>query len=152
MGVKNKIDRKKLEEVMKEIRIMKENEESRHMNSEIESNISNVGNIKSRGGSSYGRSMCTDISEDRLSTREVGKLKRLIVEREKWERRNNILLKGVKLENEEKFKKVGGKECVSEFLRENLDKVCKVESCRISGKVIIIKLIRKRKRSNEEEE
>lgn len=47
----------------------------------------------------------------------------MIVEREKWERRNNILLKGVKLENEEKFKKVGGKECVSEFLRENLDKV-----------------------------
>lgn len=65
MGVKNKIDRKKLEEVMKKIRIMKENEESRHTNSEIGSNISNVENIKSRGGSSYGRSMCTDISEDR---------------------------------------------------------------------------------------
>lgn len=48
---------------------------------------------------------CAQISEDRLSTREVGKLKRLIVEKEKWERRNNILLKGVKLENEEKFKK-----------------------------------------------
>lgn len=41
---------------------------------------------------------------------------------------------------------------MSEFLRENLDKVYKVESCRISGKVIIIKSIRKRKRSNKEEE
>lgn len=36
--------------------------------------------------------------------------------------------------------------------RQSAFRTCKVESCRISGKVIIIKLIKKRKRNNEEEE
>lgn len=130
----------KLEEALKEIRIMKENEKDRQTNSDIGSNITNIGNIKSSRCSSYEESFYTDKSEDRLSIREVGKLKRLVVEKEKQERKNNIVFKGIKLEKEDKIKKGEGKEWVEDFLRKNLDIDCKIESCRISGKVIIVKL------------
>jgi len=48
-------------------------------------------------GYSYG-SCAWVMSEDRLSGREVNKIKKWIVDKEKWKRRNNIVMKGVNID------------------------------------------------------
>lgn len=60
-------------------------------------------------------------SDDRLSTREVGKIKKLIIEKEKMERRNNIVIKGANLERVDRYKKEENEGWVKEFLKEKLD-------------------------------
>lgn len=50
----------------------------------------------SRGIGSYTESVMT-CSEDRLSNREIGKIKRWVSEKEKEKRRCNIVIKGMKL-------------------------------------------------------
>lgn len=61
-------------------------------------------------------------------------------EREKEERRNNIVLKSVRIEGEKKLIKGALKEWVKDFLKDKLGIVGNVEHCRLSGKVIIAKL------------
>lgn len=62
------------------------------------------------------------------------------MDKERNERRCNIVLKGVKtrMEGEEKDIRENLKEWVTKFLREKLE--CKVENCRLSGRVIIARL------------
>lgn len=64
------------------------------------------------------------------------------MDKERNERRCNIVLKGVKtrMEGEEKDIRENLKEWVTKFLREKLDMECKVENCRLSGRVIIARL------------
>lgn len=81
----------------------------------------------------------TDIIEDRLSMREVGKLKKLLGDREKEKRRNNFVMKGISLENYNDLKKKDLKEVqewVIKFLKDKVDIECNVEY-RWSGRVII---------------
>lgn len=87
----------------------------------------------SRKGSSYASSGISDISGDRLSLREVGKLKRWMKDKEKWDRRNNIVIKGVSMEGDEKEIRENMKGWVDNFLKERLDVKVNIESCRISG-------------------
>ncbi|KMQ86479.1 hypothetical protein RF55_14523 [Lasius niger] len=77
-------------------------------------------------------------NEDRLSTKEVNKLKKWVEEKEKEERRNNIVFKGIN--GVENIK--DGREWVKKFLNEKLDLDLegKVTQTRISGKVLIAKL------------
>lgn len=104
--------------------------------------------IRSRGSvrkdnSSWGGSVYTDISEDRLSFREVGKLKKWIVDKEKEERRNNIVIKGMRITGGENCRGEVLKGHVTRMLEEKLDlrdKDCKIETCRWSGNVIIAKI------------
>lgn len=63
----------KLEEMTKEINLMKEERDNRYEDNEI------VGNTRNKE-ESYAGSIYTDISEDRLSTRET---KKMIVDKEK---------------------------------------------------------------------
>jgi hypothetical protein len=97
---------------------------------------SNTSISRSRRSSSRGGSIYTSISEDRLSMREVGKIKKLISDKEKEERKNNIAIKGMGYVGDIRLLK----EKVQEFLKEDLEIECKIESCRMSGKVIIAKL------------
>jgi hypothetical protein len=68
--------------------------------------------------------------------REVGKIKKLISDREKEERKNNIAIKEMRYERDIRLLK----EKVQEFLKDNLEIECKIENCRMSGKMIIAKL------------
>lgn len=65
--------------------------------------------------------MATDNSEDRLSNAKVGKLKKWKTEREKEERRNNIVLKRVRMEGVERLIKGALKKWVRDFLKNKLD-------------------------------
>lgn len=94
----------------------------------------------SRRGSSWGGSMASSISEESLSIAEVGKLKKWLIKKEREERRNNIVLKGVRMEGDERLIKGALKEWVSDFLKKNIGVDGKIEHCRLSGKVIIAKL------------
>lgn len=80
------------------------------------------------------------VSEDRFSERDVGRLKRIIIEREKEERKNNIVIKGIGLTKEVEEGKKRREEWVKGFLTEKIGIECKVEYCRRSGTVIIVKL------------
>ncbi|KYN50453.1 hypothetical protein ALC57_00090 [Trachymyrmex cornetzi] len=87
-----------MEELGKKVRTLREVIENR--DKEREDGKSEAGDSgKSRGGSGtgscWGSRGCSDISEDRLSIREVGKLRKWMSDKEKRERRNNIVLKGV---------------------------------------------------------
>lgn len=81
----------------------------------------------SRNDSSYGGSGITNISDDRLSIKEVGKLKRW--DKEKKERKNNILLKGMRREGDEKILRENMKDWVEKFIRDRLDVKIKIENC-----------------------
>lgn len=48
-----------------------------------------------RNSCSYGLFHRSDISENRLSNKEINKLKKWVKEKEKEERRNNIVFKGI---------------------------------------------------------
>lgn len=131
---------KGLEEVMGEIA-------SRDKVGESEESENTGNRSRSRGSmkneSSWGGSVFTDISEDRLSLRKVGKLKKWIADKDKEERRNNIVIKGMRIERGEHCKGDVLKGHVTRMLKENLKlehKDYKVEFCRWSGKIIIVKL------------
>lgn len=84
-----------------------------------------------------------NISEDKLSMREAGKLKRWLGDEEKEERRKNFVIKGISTEayNELKGKDINDvKEWVKMFLKNKMDIDCNLEYCRWSTKVIIGKV------------
>ncbi|XP_024888803.1 uncharacterized protein LOC112465472 [Temnothorax curvispinosus] len=87
---------------------------------------------RSRGGSSYARSL---VSEGGLSDIEVGKLKRWMKDKEKEDRRNNVVIRGINLEQERDWK-----EWAQNFLRDKLGVRCKVINVRKSGTVTVVKL------------
>lgn len=62
--------------------------------------------------------MVSEGIKDRLSNVEVGKLKKWVSNKEKEERRNNIVLKGVKIKEKERIIKGALKEWVSDFFKE----------------------------------
>lgn len=92
------------------------------------------------GGSAYSMFSGTSrLSEDRLSVRELDKIKRLISNREREEReerKNNVVIKGLDEETEKEV----SIERVEAFFKDKLDTVCKVEACWRSGKVVVVKL------------
>lgn len=69
-----------------------------------EDNRLEIGKTLSWKGSSYS-SLNTMTSDDRLSTREVGKIKKLITDKKKMEKKNNIVIKGANLERVDRYKK-----------------------------------------------
>lgn len=74
--------------------------------------------------------------EDLINTSEVHKVKRMLSEKEREERRNNIVIKGIdKIEDIKDTK-----EWTEKLLREELDVKGKVIQCRRSNKVLIAKL------------
>lgn len=72
-------------------------------------------------------------SSSSLSVKEVGKLKDMIEGRERYERRNNIVIKGIEREERDKL---DGK-WVERFMKEIREVPAKVTKCRLSGSVIV---------------
>lgn len=87
----------------------------------------------SRRGSSYNGSR---YSEDRLSERKVKYIRKWVVDKEKEERKCNIVIKDKTSWKEGE----NGKEWVESFIKEKLGVQCKVTECRNSGFVIVAKI------------
>lgn len=77
----------------------------------------------------------SEVSEDRLSNREVGKIKKWMMEKERDDRRYNIVIKGIKVEEGKE-----GKVWVQEFLKERLKVECRIDKYWVSGAVIVAKI------------
>lgn len=102
---------------------------------------------RSRGGGSVysgiskisGISGISGTSEDRLSEREVNKIKRMLSDgerKERKERKNNVVIKGLE---EEPGKEINIERVIT-FFKDKLDLECKVDACWKSGKVVVVKL------------
>lgn len=73
-------------------------------------------------------------SSERFNEREIDRIKRLVREKEKEERKNNIVIKGIKKEG------WITKEWAEKFIKEKIDVEVKVNKCRKSNNVLIITL------------
>lgn len=87
----------------------------------------------SRRGNSYEGSRG---SEDRFSEREVKVIKKWVGEKDREERKCNIVIKGGDFGKEE----VKSKEWIKKWLKEKLEVECRIAECRNSGPVLVAKL------------
>jgi len=106
--------------------------------SEVRSNVSEGKSYRSfrsyrSYGSMSGKSGNT-LDSVGLSDREIDKVRRMVVDKEKEERKDNIVIKGVDIEEEDL------KKWVSEFIKEKMEIEVEIVSCRKSGKVLVAKL------------
>jgi len=69
-----------------------------------------------------------------LSDKEIDKVRRMVFDKEKEERRDNIVIKGVDTEEKDL------KKWVSKFIKEKMEIEVEIVSCRKSGKVLVAKL------------
>lgn len=73
-------------------------------------------------------------NSERFNEREIDRIKRLVREKEKEERKNNIVIKGIKKEG------WITKEWAEKFIKEKIEVEVKVNKCRKSNNVLIITL------------
>lgn len=132
-GIKNCRDRL---EKWEEVRESEEVDRDRSMQSDRRN-----GYASSRRGSSYASIGSLGI-EDRLSAREVNKIKKLVTDKEKEERKCNIAIKEMKLSIDMKV----NREKVEFLIKDKLQVECKIISCRKSGEVVIAKIESKEKK------
>ena len=90
-----------------------------------------TGSVWSLRSGVSGMSMRSAIS---FSDREMAKMKRMVNEKDRSDRKNNIVIRGVEPEMERL------KEWVEEFAEDRLGVKVKVEYARISGKVVVAKI------------
>jgi len=102
--------------------------------------------------SSRTRSTDTNWSEDRLSNREVGRIRRWVNEREREERRSNIIIRGIKMPEEVEGEGKKRQEWVKELIKSKVGVECEVGEVRRSGPVIVVKIIEKRGKGRSWEE
>ncbi|KYN09549.1 hypothetical protein ALC57_18336 [Trachymyrmex cornetzi] len=101
-------------------------------------------NVYSRGENIYSRagSACSgrwsEGSTDRLSGKEIGAIRKLMGEKEREERKCNIVIKGFNWEGNKETEK--GRERAKEFIKEKIRVDTEVVSWRMSGPVAIIKV------------
>lgn len=111
-----------------------------------EGGTSGEGSEREDGRSIYsyrsGRSSVTGRSSggSRLSDREVDKIKRWVVEKDREERRCNIIIKGVRVPEGARKDRKEGKEWAAALIKEKIGVECGVVGCRESGTVVIVKL------------
>jgi len=86
---------------------------------------------RSEGGISVGSS---------LSTREVDRIRRWVTEKDREERRKNIVLKGIRLPKEVEKDRKRETEWVERLIREKVEVDVNVVGCRESGTVLVVKL------------
>lgn len=97
-------------------------ESGRSMKSERSRRLSNISSRK---------------SEDRLSIGEVMRVKRLVNELDREDRRSNIIVRGVKITKEKEIEREGCAEWAKELIREKTGMEKEIAYCRQSGAVII---------------
>lgn len=71
---------------------------------------------------------------DSVDLSEIDKFRRMIFDKEKKERRDNVVIKGVNTEEKDL------KKWISEFIKEKMEIEVEIVSCRKSGKVLVTKL------------
>jgi len=144
-GLKLKMLEVKIEGLENEVKDMKENMEKMRNSNTTEyalSDTSELGRRDSRESSVAG-SRWSMVSEDRvsnLSTREVNKIKNWISDKEKEERKNNIVIKGMKELYRVKDLVKDNKEWVKNFIKRKMNVDCNVVHSRINRNVIIARL------------
>lgn len=77
-------------------------------------------------------------SEGRLNNREVDVMKKWVAERDKEERKNNIVIKGVAQEAPKDIRE--GKRWLQNLMREKIKVECHIKSYRVSGPVVVAKI------------
>jgi len=80
-------------------------------------------------------------SEDRLSNKEVGKVRKWVNEREREERKDNIILRGVTIPETEAGERRKRQNWVKELINSKLGVICEVGEVKRSGPVIVAKII-----------
>ena len=160
--IRIRIVEEKLEEKDREIKDLKEKNEVKDVEiRELKEKIEEIGKEtsfedieslkrersreRSRAASSRGSYIGSDFSDDRLSVREVGKVRKWLIDKERIERRNNITLKGIDIYTVRKQMREEGKEeewmnWVEKFIKVKLGVEGKVIDCTIRGRVIIATL------------
>lgn len=94
------------------------------------------GSRKGRSNSRQSSWRGSKYSDDILSEQEVGKLRRLVREKERENRRNNIVIKGMDIEKTVKDREGW----VQELLNDRLKVGCKIVNVKKSGPVLIVKV------------
>jgi len=93
----------------------------------------------SKGSRNYG-STTTMWSEDRLSSREVDKIRKWVNEKERMDRKENIVLRGVVMPSEIEKEKDRGRDWIKELIKNKLGVECEVKEVRRSGPVIVARI------------
>lgn len=95
------------------------------------------------------RSACSHISyrstrscgnESRLSDREVGRLKRWVTEKDREERKKNIVIKGIKIPKDIEGDRKGSEKWIEDWIKTKIGVDMKVEGYRVSGTVLVVKI------------
>jgi len=79
-------------------------------------------------------------SEDRLSSREVDKIRKWVNEKERLERKENVVLRGVDMPNGIEKEKGRGREWIKELIKNKLGVECEVSEVKRSRPVIVAKI------------
>ncbi|XP_020298178.1 golgin subfamily A member 6-like protein 22 [Pseudomyrmex gracilis] len=143
--IRIRILEERIEEIGKIVKEMQERDEEReeYWLSEREEmsgkSVASAASAVSRGMNSHIGS-ASDKSIDRLSVREIYKIKSLISDKEKEDRKKNVVVKGIVEEKELKLIKEDPKRWAKFFFKSKLRLDCNVEQGRVSNKVIVIKL------------
>lgn len=123
-------------ETMKEIREKTEEREIAEKESRGSDGLSERSGFTTRTWQSSWGGSTSRGSGDRLSFREVDKIKKLVADKDREERKNNITIKGMALRERDRIEK----EDIEKWLKQKIDVECKVMSCRQSGTVTIAKI------------
>lgn len=89
-------------------------------------------------------------NESRFSDKEVHRLKRWVTEKDREERRKNIVIQGIKMPKELEGDKKGGEKWIEELIKTKLGVDMKTEGYRVSGTVVVVKLENEDKKKNNE--
>lgn len=79
-------------------------------------------------------------NESRFSDREVVRLKRWVTEKDREERRKNIVIEGIKMPKELEGDKKSGEKWIEELIKIKLGVDMKTKGYRVSGTVVVVKL------------
>jgi len=94
----------------------------------------------SREGSGYG-STGTIWSEDRLSSREVERVRKWVNEREREGRKENVVIRGVEMPEEVTSEKKRRIEWVKGLIRNKIGVECEISDVKKSGPVIVVRIV-----------
>ncbi|XP_020295824.1 golgin subfamily A member 6-like protein 22 [Pseudomyrmex gracilis] len=143
--IKIRILEERIDEIGKIVKEMKEREEEReeYWMAEREEmsgkSVASAASALSRDMNSHIGS-ASDKSVDRLSVREVHKIKSLISDKEKEDRKKNVVVKGIVEDKELELIKEDPKRWAKFFFKSKLRLDCNVVQGKVSDKVVVIKL------------
>lgn len=133
-GGKNRRDREYICKGLKQMMEKEMTEDTRSLNGSEKSRYSE------KSSSIWGAG--SGISEGGLSSREVFKIKRLVMDKEREDRKRNVVIKGLKdsIDRREGSDRKEDIKIIENFFKEKLGVCSTIENCRRSGPVIIVKL------------